>query len=326
MTAQNSSTETNSTPLLRDEANGAPPHISVCICTFRRPELLARLLAGLLKLQGNHELFTFSCVVIDNDEKGSAAEVVSSFQNSGGLEIIYQCEPERNFAVVRNRVVRQAKGQYVAFIDGDEVPVDCWLSELYRAMLHFEADGVLGPVRPYFDSSPPAWITKGRLCERPAHPTGMELDWRQTRTGNVLLKKSIFDISNILFDPAFRTGGEDVDFFRRAMKKGRRFVWCEEAAAYELVPPERCCKSYFLKRALLQGRISLKYAAEKPSLCTWLQVGTKSTIAIFGYTLMLPFLFLSGYGTLMKYLIKDCHHLGRLLALLRVPILEERNL
>jgi glycosyltransferase involved in cell wall biosynthesis len=299
-------------------------HISVCICTFKRPVLLRRLLEGVLR-QKTEDKFTFSCAVVDNDSAGSARAVAEEFGGPNGIVDVYEIEPERNFANVRNRVVRIAKGQYVAFIDDDEVPVDNWLLELYTARQRFPADGVLGPVRPYFDSTPPEWITKARLCERPAHPTGMKLHWRQTRTGNVLLKRDVFDSDGIWFDPVFRTGGEDVDFFKRAMKAGRNFVWCEEAAAYELVSVERCRKSYFLKRALLQGRISWKYATEKPTLGARLRVGAKSMVAVICYTLALPLLSLFGLEVAMKYLVKDCHHLGRLLALLGVPLREERN-
>jgi len=299
-------------------------HITVCICTFRRPALLRRLLEAVARQQ-TKDKFTFSCVIVDNDESGSARATADEFSGTGGLVEKYEIEPERNFAVVRNRVVRLARGRFIAFIDDDEKPVESWLLELHAALHRFNADGVLGPVRPYFDSAPPAWITKGRLCDRPAHPTGLELHWRQTRSGNVLLKRDIFEKGGVWFDPAFRTGGEDVDFFKRAMKAGRRFVWCEEAAAYELVPAERCRKSYFLKRAFLQGRISLKYAADKLTAGARLRVGAKSAVAIACYTLAVPVLCLFGLEVAMKYLIKDCHHLGRLLALLELPIREERN-
>jgi len=41
-------------------------------------------------------------------------------------------------------------------------------------------------------------------------------------------------------------------------------------------------------------------------------------VAAAVYTLALPFLFLLGDHVGMKYLVKDCHHIGRLLAVLGV--------
>jgi len=322
---QSPGAEKNPAPLLQAEPNGVP-HICVCICTYRRPELLTRLLARLPELQRGAGLFTVSCVVIDNDENGSAAAVVSSFQNSGKLEISYQREPERNFASVRNRAVRAAGGNYIAFIDDDEIPEREWLLQLLETCRRHDCAGALGPVRPYFDERPPRWLEKSKLCDRPVHLTGMILDWQQTRTGNVLLRRDIFEPGGIWFDPVYRTGGEDVDFFKRAIASGRKFVWCEEAPAYELVPLERMRLAYHLRRALLQGAISLKYGLGQNRLADRVQVGLKSFLALVIYTLALPFLLLGGFRPFIHCLVKWCHHLGRFSALCGRPVLRERKL
>ena len=54
------------------------PHISVCICTYRRPELLRRLLRD-LEHQVTENKFTFSVVVADNDAALSARPVAEEF-------------------------------------------------------------------------------------------------------------------------------------------------------------------------------------------------------------------------------------------------------
>ena len=57
-------------------------------------------------------------------------------------------------------------------------------------------------------------------------------------------------------EPVFRQefrAGEDQDFFRRMIEKGHKFIWCDEAVAYESVPPIRWKRSVMLKRALLRG-------------------------------------------------------------------------
>jgi succinoglycan biosynthesis protein ExoM len=97
-------------------------HICVCICTFHRPVLLRRLLEALITQQAGNDAFTLSCVVVDNDPAQSAAEVVREIQQGGKLELVYECEAEKNFAAVRNQAVKHAHGDFVAFIDDDEVP------------------------------------------------------------------------------------------------------------------------------------------------------------------------------------------------------------
>ena len=53
------------------------PHISVCVCSYRRPRLLRRLLLK-LNNQATDGLFTYSIVVADNDGERSGAPVVAT--------------------------------------------------------------------------------------------------------------------------------------------------------------------------------------------------------------------------------------------------------
>ena len=300
-------------------------HIVVCICTFRRTHLLPRLFEK-LAAQQLQDGMTISVVVVDNDVSASAKTPVAELGQKYHLETLYEVEAERNFALVRNRIVRLAKGDFIAFIDDDEVPVENWLARLLDTMQQHAADGVLGPVRPYFDDKPPVWLVKSRLCDRPVHPTGMPMQWHQCRSGNVLLKKSIFDEKKILFDPRYASGGEDVDFFKRAASAGCQFFWCEEAAAYELVPADRLKKSYYLKRALLQGTISMKYADGKNSIPGRAVMFFKAMLAVIIYTVVLPFFLLfGGMPLFMRYLVKNCHHFSRALAILGINVVRSRN-
>lgn len=289
--------------------------ITVCICTYKRLDLLEKLLRA-VAAQRSDGLFTWSCVVVDNDAEGSARGLIEQLRTILAVPMQYEVEPTRNFAQVRNRVVSLAPGDLLAFIDDDEVPQEDWLLRMLQTMQQSQADAVLGPVRPYFENEPPKWVVKSRICERPAYPTGTVLHWRQTRTGNVLLRAAIIRDEGLRFDPAYGSGGEDVDFFRRAALAGKKFVWCEEAPAYELVPESRLTRSYHLKRALLQGRVSLRYSTEKPSFVGRVGVAAQALTAAILYTLALPFLFLVGDHLGMIYLIKDCHHLSRLGAML----------
>jgi succinoglycan biosynthesis protein ExoM len=54
------------------------PHIAVCICTYKRPDLLTRLLTA-LTMQNTGGRFTYSIVVADNDPGRSAEPVVRRF-------------------------------------------------------------------------------------------------------------------------------------------------------------------------------------------------------------------------------------------------------
>jgi len=283
-----------------------PPHITVCICTCKRPRLLKKLLEK-LACQQTEGQFSYSIVVADNDGMESARPVVDAFQ-SRGPEIVYCVEPERNIACARNRALQRARGEFVAFIDDDEFPEPNWLLTLLRACREHQSDGVLGPVRPFFEEEPPRWLIRGKFCERPEHPTGTLLEWRQTRTGNVLLKREMIQNIREPFRPQFGDGGEDNDFFRRMMERGRTFTWCNEAAVSELVPPERFTRMYQLRRALLRGQNQRHFAS-------WRSI-SKSVAACALYSVILPFLLFSGQPVFMKYLVRLFDHAGALLAVI----------
>jgi succinoglycan biosynthesis protein ExoM len=289
----------------------AQKHISVCICTYRRPGLLGSLL-GRLEQQQTNGRFTYSIVVADNDAGQSSQQVVSAFAARSTIPTTYSCEPRQNISLARNEVLRHATGDFVAFIDDDECPENDWLAVMLEACETYRASGVLGPVRPRFEEPPPRWVIDGRFWERPEHRTGFVLSWRGCRTGNVLLRRSLLEGVPQAFDPKFGTGAEDQDFFRRMMGLGHVFVWCNEGAVYETVPKERCKRTYLLRRAMLGGRNSLNVPVGRAGRLA------QSVAAVPAYLLMLPFALFMGQHVFMKYCIRFCHHAGRLLALLRL--------
>ena len=294
------------------------PEISVCICTFTRPELLGQLLARLESQQTNGS-FTYSVVVVDNDSAHSAQEVVTTFASVSLLRVTYCVEPQQNIALARNRAVRNAQSDFIAFIDDDEFPADDWLSLLLETQKKFDVEGVLGPVQPHFESDPPAWVRKGRFFDRPRHETGYKIHWELARTGNVLFRRNILEGVETPFRSMFDTAGEDVDFFRRMMEKGCSFVWCNEAVVREFVPASRCNRSYLLKRALLRGSNFHKHPTHR------LRNFAKSVVAVPCYALMLPVLALFGQHVFVKYLIKLLDHGSRLLAFLGLSLVTERH-
>lgn len=299
-------------------------HISVCIPTFRRNKMLEKLLRS-VALQETCGLFDYSVVVVDNDEKGSARDIALRLRDELALDLIYDIESERTIPAVRNHALRLARGNYIAIIDDDEFPVKEWLLNLYRAIQAYSVDGALGPVYPYFEEKPPDWLIKAKLCERPVHQTGKQLKWHQTRTGNVLLKRDVFERHNVYFDPMFKTGGSDREFFKQVMQRGCKFIAVEEAPVYELVPQERWKKSYWLKRAMVNGYNSHKYIKGEKKTVLRIYAFVKSASALLGYALATPFCACWGSHVLINCLERGIHHCSSLLAMMGVELKKERD-
>ena len=281
-------------------------HIDVCVCTYKRPELLKRLLRELAG-QETRGLFTYSVVVVDNDRLRSAEAVILEFAATSTVPVTYDVEPAQSICLARNRGIAHAAGEFIAFIDDDEFPEKQWLLKLYQAADRDDVAGVLGPVKSHFDAKPPDWVIGCKFFDRPGHPTGFVIHWAEGRTGNVLLKRRILPPGELPFDPKFHRGG-DTDFFRRMAEKGHVFIWCDEAIVFEVVPPARWTRAFMLKRALLRGSITLKTPGFEVR-----SVG-KSVVATVLYTVALPFTLLLGHHMFMNLLVRLCDHLGKILA------------
>jgi succinoglycan biosynthesis protein ExoM len=291
-------------------------HIAVCICTYKRPDYLKRLLRELAD-QETGGLFTYSIVVADNDQSESARAVVSDFASSSPIQIKYCAEPRQNIALARNKAIENASGDFIACIDDDEFPQQDWLLNMFKACAQYGVAGVLGPVKRHFDNKPPDWVIKGNFYERPTHETGFVMQWVESRTGNLLLNSQLFSDGEPPFRPEFRAG-EDQDFFRRMTGKGHVFIWCNEAVVFETVPPIRWDRTVLLKRALLRGATTVLHPTFGGTSIT------KSIIAVPLYTAALPFAFLLGQHRFMPLLVSLFDHLGKLLAILGINPIKEQ--
>jgi hypothetical protein len=89
------------------------------------------------------------------------------------------------------------------------------------------------------------------------------------------------------------------------MERGHRFVWCNEAVVYEVVPPERCERRYVLKRALLRG--------QNEKLVLNVRSIVKSLVAVPLYTMLLLIVWVLGQHLFMKYMVRLLDHMGKLL-------------
>jgi len=232
---------------------------SICVATYRRLELLEKLLKSLLD-QDVEDTVTFEIVVVDNDHLKSAEMVVRRFMLTTDRSIRYFCEPERNISLARNLAIESSLGDYVVFIDDDEVAPPRWLHQLFTTMKGADVDGVIGAVMPVFNDETPAWMQNrelfyGRLPE--TGPNGPKY------TSNAIVKKELLKKLDGPFDPAYGiSGGGDTHLFDRLEQLGGRFIFCREAFVDEFLPPDRTRIGYLFQRNVKGGNTHTRRAIE----------------------------------------------------------------
>jgi len=220
--------------------------IDICVCTFRRPHLVATLRSlGALDLTG----IEARVIVADNDHEPSARTLVEAAAPGLPIPVLYLHSPASNISIARNACLDAAHADFIAFIDDDELSAPDWLQKLVAAAPG--ADAVLGPVRAVYGPGAPKWLARGDF-----HSTSPVFVRGRIETGytcNALIRRSPL-LDGLRFDPALgRTGGEDTTFFYRLHDRGAVIAAAPEAIVYEPVPPERERLRWLFRRRLRAG-------------------------------------------------------------------------
>jgi len=249
--------------------------ISVCLCTYKRPDKLSDCLKSLIKQTFS---LPFEVIVTDNDYHRSGEKVVHEFNEAfqiRGIPISYLVEPVQNIALARNRCVQAARGNLVAFIDDDEHAVSHWLGTLYQILLETDADGVWGPVIPEIPQSFPEWMCRSGLFDRPTQKNRSIMSPTCLRTSNALLKRSLLTLCAGPFDERLgRTGGSDNQLFAWLQSQRFKFVWSEDAAVFEQIEEKRRHLRWHLKRGYRGGWDHSHKAVEEYGWCLGFLVST----------------------------------------------------
>jgi succinoglycan biosynthesis protein ExoM len=269
-------------------------HISICIATRNRNALLRKLLLSLLS-QKTDGLFTFSIIVVDNDEEETARIVVEEIIKTSAISIRYYSQPIENISITRNLAVKKSTGDYIAFIDDDEYPSGDWLYHLYVTLKSYYCDIVHGPVFPYFEKNTSKWITKsGFFFYNSQYKTGAD-KYKLRGTGNVLIRKRLLDKYNNPFNPRYGlSGGEDAEFFKRIENEGARFCWSSDAYVHEYIFPERANILWIVKKAFSHGNSYILIKTEGKNIFYIIYNFFQSTLKLFVILFLFPIYVLLG--------------------------------
>ena len=236
--------------------------LAICVCTCERPASLARLL-GALREVDRSELagLDLELVVVDNAPSSAARRV---WEGSGVLPFpsYFEEEPRRGISFARNRGVAAALAHgadLVAFLDDDDLPRPEWLGRLVSRWRATAADLVFGTWRDVLGGRTPAWVHDAGFFR----VGGVEA-WEQVKekygvgvpgamaTCNALVTQEVLARlaeQGPVFAPEFAvSGGEDVDFFVRALKTGARFAVATDSVVMRFPGPDRTSLRGILRR------------------------------------------------------------------------------
>lgn len=226
--------------------------VIIAIITFRRQEQLRKLLCSIAEQR--HAGFVLEVLVVDNDAKGSAADVCKELAATLPLALHYVNEPEPGIVAARNRCVSEflaSTATQLAFIDDDEWPKDAeWISSMLRCMENNAADIVAGDVISEAGPGTPLWATR-ILYDRSRRSDGDAMP--VFYTGNVLIGRAVLERLAPAFDTRFAlTGASDYHFALRCAQAGFRAVYAD-ALVIEEFPADRATVKWFMRRGFRSG-------------------------------------------------------------------------
>ncbi len=215
---------------LESSAIGVPQRpCTVAVCTRDRPDDLARVLAALAALPDDGQ----EILVIDSASKAaSTRELVATHPN-----VRYVREDRPGLDRARNRAMREARHEVIAFTDDDAVPDRGWLRSLAANFADPRTACVTGLTMPLELETPAQeWFERTNGFGRGFWRTvfdGIECDpFFVSRVGagaNMAIRRSAYTVVGP-FDPALDAGtptrsGGDHDMFGRLLAAGYRIVY-----------------------------------------------------------------------------------------------------
>ena len=209
----------------------AEPRVSVIIPVYRIPkDFLKACLESVL----GQTLADIEAVAVDDGSPDGCGVFLNAYaEKDARLRVIHQ--PNRGLSAARNAGQREARGEYILFLDGDDWIESKTCETLLRRAEETEADVVLCETsREYARSSTPMPVP----LEDGAIFSGEEI-WHiralclqpEAYLADVwgkLIRKHLLDEGGLCHDPELRCGIEGLEFCMRLFKAARRVAFCKQ--------------------------------------------------------------------------------------------------
>lgn len=226
-----------------------PPQIDVAVCTYRRAALFADCMDAIAR-QDLPAGARLRIVVADNNPTPLMRGEAARMQQRTGVEIAYVHAPKANISIARNACLDAATGDWLVFIDDDEIAGHGWLNHLMARAGETGADIVFGVSEPILPQSAPSWSRSGEFHAN--RLTGNDQP-HNGYTCNVAMRRAALGPLRFA-EPLGTTGGEDTLFFHQARAQGLSFAYAPDAVVREHIPESRVRIGWVLRRRYRSGQ------------------------------------------------------------------------
>lgn len=235
------------------------PRVSVAICTYNRPDLLAQTLKSVL--EQDYPVGLLEVLVIDNNSPPSTRAVVESFQNHRPAPRWVQ-ETKQGLTHARNRAIQESTGELLIFADDDIVARPGWVREMVRPFIEVanpRNGAIAGTVIPVFPHGCPRWLERYIQPQKFRADAGPLGNRENPMGASLAFPREIFDVVGVFRVDLGRRGdellmGDETELLLRIRRAGYT-VWFAPAAVIEhQMPRSRLTLRYACRNAFDSAR------------------------------------------------------------------------
>ena len=236
------------------ETENEMPEIVIAICTRERPKMLAELLHSCINLTPA-EGVALRFILVESGPDTVSRGVIDSFADK--IAITYAHEARIGVVWARNCAIAhflRGTGDWLAFIDDDEVIDQNWAVAMYAAIVALPDYNIFAGRSIMIEPESAPRIYKALRAQRAGRTKSYER--KAVTTQNVVFRRAIFadDGRAMRFDLRFNTiGGSDFFLCYQLTDAGEKIRFVPEAITREAVLAERAALGFRLRKQIAQA-------------------------------------------------------------------------
>jgi len=203
-------------------------------------------------------------ILVDNNSNDDTRFVFEEVEKHYESKIRYVFEEKRGISHARNRGIKEARGEIIAFTDDDVIVDKNWIHNIEKAFKeHDEVACVGGKILPVWEISKPKWLKPNLYNYLGLSDCGnsvIYLDSARIWGANFSVKSEIFKKyglfdSNLGRIPRKLYSHEETEFFQRLQTAGEKILYYPSSIIYHCISADKLSKRYLRKWRFDDGEL-----------------------------------------------------------------------
>jgi glycosyltransferase AglE len=202
---------------MSDESHTNLPAVSIIVPVYNCSESITALIESLLDQEYPKNLY--EVILVDNNSSDNTPRTIEQYP----VKLLHENNIQSSYAA-RNKGIKAAKYDYLAFTDADCIPNRKWLSSGISTLIRESADLAGGNIEFIFPEKP----TNAQLYDSITHLNTKAYVNKNSSapTANLFTRSDVFEKTSLF--PEVKSGG-DYSWTNNAVKKGFKIVYAPDA-------------------------------------------------------------------------------------------------